>query len=295
MSNRISKQQGAALIFSLLVSLLLGVFAGFFTYKAQQNIKLAEQLSAQLLARSEAENQLKKAIYAISSLGFSGVEWPDSGKKYPARYWGENENVASGVNVSYQDLASKLSIIPFRPEEWKGVLQYHGLENIVAQGIVDKIEDWMDNDSFRRVQGMEKRGYQYENSDIYPRNALMQSIDELAFIPGVNTELLDKIRDEVVYWGTSARTPLLGSNAMILSYGDDDILRSVTEQRKIDGNLRSVYNSLQGADVSSVSDVSSGFFRIIVEIETEKSHFTRVADVNLRGTDIMPFYVIGWQ
>lgn len=291
----VKHQSGAALIFALLVSLLLGVFAGFFTYKAQQNIRLAERISEHLLARVIADSSLDKAIYAVSSLGFTGVGWPDTGVNYSGRFWGARETVLPGITVSYEELSSKLSLIPFKRSEWISILQFYGMNDVAAKGVSDKIEDWIDSDSFRRIQGLEKRGYQYNNSPIYPRNAIMQSLDELNFIPGIDQSVMDKLADELVYWGTSERSPMHGSDAMVLAYGDLDLLNKVKELRNADGSLRLAYNSLKGVDASVVNGIPSGFFRITVEVELDNSYFKRVASVNLRGSDIRPFYVIGWQ
>ena len=79
-----------SLIFAILVSLLLGVFAGFFTYKAQQHIKLAEQVSDQLKARMLADSALQRGIYGMSNLRFDGVDWPGTDQKFATKLWGEN-------------------------------------------------------------------------------------------------------------------------------------------------------------------------------------------------------------
>lgn len=293
-ANRQS-QNGAALIFAILVSLLLGVFAGFFTYKAQQHIKLAEQVSDQLKARMMADSAVKKSVYAISNLRFSGVEWPGTGQKFPAKLWGEPLVINDGLSVSYQELAAKLSLVPFRRSEWISVMQHYGLSDVSAQAVSDKIEDWMDTDSFRRVQGLERRGYNYSNSGVYPRNTIMQTLDEISYIPGVSRQLLELLKTEAVHWGSTSRSPMLGSEAMIRSYGDQSLYEQVLKQRAENGNLRAVYNSLQGVDASVVNDVPSGTFRILLDVNYGQARFRREVDVNLRGTDTMPFYIIGWQ
>lgn len=292
---RQQSQQGAALIFAILVSLLLGVFAGFFTYKAQQHITLAKQVSDQLKARMQADSAAQQAIYAISNLRFSGVEWPGTGQKFAAKLWGESLLVHPGLSVSYQELAAKLSLVPFRRSEWISVMQHYGVNNVSAEAVADKIEDWMDSDSFRRVQGMENRGYDFTNTGVYPRNTIMQTLDEMAYIPGISQELLSVLKTEAVYWGSASRSPMLGSEAMIRSYGDQSIYEYVQKQRAENGNLRVVYNRLQGVDASVVNDVPSGTFRISLDVNYGLARFTREVDVNLRGTDTMPFYITGWQ
>lgn len=295
LSQSSMRQQGVALIFALLVALLLAVFAAFFTYKAQQNIRLAESISERLYAGNKADNLIKKGIYAISIMGFTSIEWPETKKVYSTQFWGQPIDISSEVTVSFQDLSSKLSIIPFRPMEWRSVLQFYGKDEVTSRGIVDRVQDWVDSDNFRRIQGLERRGYQFLNKGYSPRNAHMQSVEELLFIPGFERELLDKMSDEICFWGSSQRSPLLGSEAMIRAYATPEVYASVMEQRKENSSLRTVYNELEGVDITVVNDIPSGFFRVTVEVDSENAKFTRTADVNMRGTDVMPFYVFGWQ
>jgi len=292
---RRQSQSGAALIFAILVSLLLGVFAGFFTYKAQQHIELAKQVSDQLSARMIAGSAVKQAIYAMSSLQYSGVEWPGTGQKFTTKPWGEPLKINDNLSVGYQELGAKLSLVPFHRREWVNVMQYYGLSDISAQAIADKMEDWIDSDSFRRIQGLERRGYAYQNSGVYPRNMVMQTLDEISYIPGMNRQLLKLLKAEAVHWGSTSRSPMQGSEAMIRSYGDQALYEQVLKQRNENGSLRPIYNSLQDVDVSVVNDVPSGTFRILLDVNHGQARFRREVDVNLRGTDTMPFYIIGWQ
>ena len=304
----VSRQSGAALIFAILVALLLGVFAGFFTFKAKQNIELAEGVQAQLLARRVADNAVNKAIFSIASMTYAVMDWPRTVDKstksvvdkvvpnaVPTRAWGFEHNVSDSVTVSFQELGAKLSIIPLNRQEWVNVLQVYGLDMIAAQGVVDKIEDWMDSDSFRRIQGLEKRGYQFNNQAVYPRNWFMQSTDELEFIPGLDSRLRQRIAHEITYWGGSDRAPMAGSPAMIAAYAGADAVARVAELRAQDGSIRQIYNSLQNVDASVVNDIPSGLFRIEIVVKTEQAKFTRVVDVNFKETDVIPFYFMDWR
>ncbi len=295
MNNKSRRQQsGVALIFSLLVSLLLGVFAAFFTFKAQRNIALAEQMSDQFEARLIADGDMNKAIYALSSVGFAEIVWSDE-TRLKTNFWGDFQPVSESVSVSYQDLSARLNLIPFKVREWNRVLQEYGLSDIEAQAVTDKIQDWMDSDSFRRLQGLEARGYRLADPELYPRDQLMQSKDELLYIPGLTPEVISKLDNEMSYWGGSDRSPLLGSKAMILAYSNLETYLAVMDQRTTSGNLRQAYRLLEDVDVSRVNSVVSGMFRIVIQAKKGEAKFTRVAEVNMRGTDTMPFYVIGWQ
>lgn len=289
------KQSGMALIFCLLISMLLGTFAAYFTYKARQHITLAERISTQIELRTEAESQMNKAIYAVSSLNLNSIQWPGkSDTQWKPAFWGKALEVDANTQVSYQDLSSKLNIIPFSANEWLGVLQFHGVDPVTARGIVDKIEDWMDKDSFKRIQGLEKRDYVASGLP-YPRDGLMQSVDELSKIPGLDKVILSKLKGQVSYWGSSDRSPLMGTKAMILAYGNEQLYNRVLELRNNAQTTQHLYNEISNIDTSLINGIVSGQFEISIKVTKRDATFIRSAEVNMRGTEFMPFYMIGWK
>lgn len=291
----LKNQQGAALIFALLIAILMGVFAAFFTFKAQQNIKMAEKISNRLALTYQANGAVNKALYGVLNLGFTGLSWPDGDKTHPLLLWGEDIEVSPSVTVSIQDLSGKLNVIPFKANEWRSILMHYGKTEAEAASVTDKVEDWMDTDSFRRLQGLEARGYRFIGNEKGPRNMFMQFQEELLFIPGIDAELLAKIEGEIAYWGSPSRSPFVGTEAMIRVYTSGEHLSEIMQQRERQEDLRSQYNKLTQVDASLVNDVPSGIFRIKVRTENEQSQYTRTVDVNLLGVDTMPFYINGWQ
>lgn len=291
----VRQQQGAALIFALLISILMGVFAGYFTFKAKQNIEMAERVSNRLELLYQADSAIYKSLYAAMNLGFTGIDWPDDDKQYPMLLWGQELHINENEVISYQDLSGKLNIIPFKPSEWRSILVAYGKTEIEAAAITDKVEDWMDSDNFRRLQGLESRGYGLLGNGIKPRNSHMQLVEELSFIPGIDAELLLRMKDEIAYWGTPSRSPFVGSEAMIKAYTSEEQRLEIMQQRERKESLRSQYNKLTKVDASLVNDVPSGIFRVRVQVQQGTARFVRVVDVNLLGIDTMPFYFNGWQ
>ncbi|TON99979.1 hypothetical protein CGH44_24480, partial [Vibrio parahaemolyticus] len=64
--------------------------------------------------------------------------------------------------------------------------------------ILDSLEDWMDNDNFVRLNGAEKQFY---NTPSLPRNAPIQSIDELRMVRGMTDEIWRKISPHLTLFG----------------------------------------------------------------------------------------------
>jgi type II secretory pathway component PulK len=293
--SQLGRQTGAALIFAILISLLLSVLAVFFTAQSRLHIKTAEQLSRKLEARLAAKSIVAETVYAISNLNYQMLEWPGQSDAEPLRPFARWYERDESTRVFIQDLASRPSLVPMERREWQAYLVSYGLTELDASSYLDKMEDWIDSDSFRRLQGLEVRGYQMLNSGIMPRNAPMQSLEELLWIPGMTRTLFDALAPALSYWGTSNRSPLAGSAEMIKAYYGPDRLDDLLALRGTPSSARAAYNQLINVDVTRVNDLRSGLFRIEVATGAKLGRAGLVAEVDVSGSDVFPFNVVSWK
>lgn len=288
-------QRGAALIFAILISLLLSVLAVFFTAQSRLHIHTANQLADKLEARLAAKSQFAETVYAISNLNYRVMQWPNEPEWQPMATYSRWYERGEGMRVYIQDLASRPSLVPMERREWQSYLMNYGLTDLDASAFLDKVEDWMDSDSLRRLQGLEVRGYQMLNSGIMPRNAPMQSLEELLWIPGMTRTLYDALAPALSYWGTSNRSPLAGSAEMISAYYGAERLDELMALRKTPSSARAAYNQLTGVDVTRVNDLSSALFRLQIESKVGQAQAKLVTEVDASGNDTFPFYVVSWK
>ncbi len=61
-----------------------------------------------------------------------------------------------------------------------------GVEHRVAQGIVDCLQDWVDPDELKRLNGAERADYEAERCGVVPSNRAFASIDEMALVKGMD-------------------------------------------------------------------------------------------------------------
>ena len=288
-------QRGAALIFAILISLLLSVLAVFFTAQSRLHIHTANQLADKLEARLAAKSQFAETVYAISNLNYRVMQWPTESEWQPMATYSRWYERGEGMRVYIQDLASRPSLVHMERREWQSYLMNYGLTDLDASAFLDKVEDWMDSDSFRRLQGLEVRGYQMLNSGIMPRNAPMQSLEELLWIPGMTRTLYDALAPALSYCGTSNRSPLAGSAEMISAYYGAEQLDELMALRTTPSSARAAYNQLTGVDVTRVNDLSSGLFRLEIESKVGQAQAKLIAEVDASGNDTFPFYVVSWK
>lgn len=288
-------QRGAALIFAILISLLLSALAVFFTAQSRLHIATADQLAGKLEARLAAKSQFAETVYAVSSLNYQMLDWPGQSDAEPLKSFSNWYERDGSSRVFIQDLASRLSLVPLETREWRFYLVTHGFTDLDAAAYLDKVEDWMDSDSFRRLQGLESRGYQMLNSDIIPRNALMQSPEELLWIPGMTRTLYDLLEPSFSYWGSSNRSPLAGSPEMIEAYFGAERVEELLAVRAAEASTRTIYYQVDGLDISSVNDLGSDLFRIVIESKVEHAVAKLTVEIDAGGSDAFPYYVLSWK
>ena len=288
-------QRGAALVFALMVSLLLGTLAAFFAHQARSELKQSTDIADAIIARQEAKNGLNKTIYGLSNLGHLRVDWPNTQQSYESIFWGKTFSPEPSLTLKIKDVGSMLNLVPFKPKEWQAVLQYHGVDELMAHSITDRILDWMDDDDLRRIRGMEKRQYQYSNLEILPRNNIMQSLEEIKFVPDITKEVYQLIKSEALYWGVSSRNPLNGSAAMISAYGDDALYEGVLRRRQSNDSVGTLYNQLENIDPTTVNRVQSNMFLITIKSVQASASFHLSVIVNFSGNTTIPFYLTEWQ
>ncbi|WP_346338134.1 hypothetical protein [Vibrio parahaemolyticus] len=103
-----------------------------------------------------------------------------------------------GATLTIQPNIGKVSLVPLNVDMFDKLLKFADVEAGQRLIILDSLEDWMDNDNFVRLNGAEKQFY---NMPSLPRNAPIQSIDELRMVRGMTDEIWRKISPHLTLFG----------------------------------------------------------------------------------------------
>lgn len=103
-----------------------------------------------------------------------------------------------GATIAIQPNIGKVSLVPLNINMFDKLLQYADVEVGQRLIILDSLEDWMDNDNFVRLNGAEKQFY---NTPSLPRNAPVQSIDELRMVRGMTDDIWRKVSPYLTLFG----------------------------------------------------------------------------------------------
>ena len=283
-SERIVKQKGAALIMVLLISAVLGVLVTLTAYQSRMLVMQGGLLKGNLEAERKISNIQAELIYKLTTssvwlLGpkasrLEAAELPLDLNFFGAPFLYED------VTIQIQDMSGLLSIIPFDENTFKQLLKTNGISEERINIASDSIQDWMDMDDFRRLNGAERSDYNVEG---FPRNGYPPSLNELREVQGV---------DEQIFSIILLNSTLLGSGGIVDQFAPSSILSALKTGETV--------NSIESLREKQSSLLDEGFYpsrrlRISLSTSGEQGGYSR-SFVLVRGMGTRePFFLAEYK
>ncbi len=184
--RRRHRNEGGYILILTVAALALLALAGAYI---GERVSTALQLAAAEKALLEQERLMRdgtaRVIYLLTTVkrsSFGLGTTPDS-----IRMDGRWYDAGDGVVASFQDIRGLINLRT-APRAWKEqLLATFGLELTRTQALVDTLEDYVDEDSLRRLQGAEADDYQKAGL-LSPRNQALVTTTELMRVYGWKDE-----------------------------------------------------------------------------------------------------------
>jgi len=287
-----SRQDGVALVLVLWIVVLLTIMASSFSLSIRRNTELVRNAKDQAQALALAEGGLHYAMMMLS-LSDPVQRWRVDGSIY------EMYLAGARIRIQLYDESGKFDINNTKDDQWHLLLERVGLEPEEALGVTDAILDWVDSDSFRRLNGAEKDEYEDEGLDYGPRNGPFRSIEELQLVLGVSAKLYAALEPLItVNSKQPAVDPSKASKEALLSLpGADEAIIEEYLAARAESALNKTPPPPLPAILAQQSSGSTGTYRARVEARLADG-FTAglIATLTQEETDSeAPFGVIDWQ
>jgi hypothetical protein len=133
--------------------------------------------------------------------------------------------------VTVRDITSFLAINHVGEEQLSAYLGAIGVDEPERTELTHEILDWLDDDDFVRLRGMEAPGY--ERLGITPRNGPFEHVRELLYLPSMTPELYERIREGVTVGGDGTVNVWTAPDHLLRSLPgmDDAMLAGLLELR----------------------------------------------------------------
>jgi len=217
---------GSILIVSFFVLILITMFTLTVGYAMRQRFQVLSRLDARQKLRLVGEAGVQKAIYVLLKsrarpLSFDGLNqgWSrneavfkevDVGDGFFSVFYdpeistGQQLNPGEGRQYGLIDEDRKININLIKSPEVVVRLftEAASLSKDDAQGLVDSIRDWEDEDDDTFTYGAERRYYKDLSPGYLPRNGKVTTLAEIQWVKGFKPEIYQRIRPYVTLEGS---------------------------------------------------------------------------------------------
>lgn len=207
-----ARQRGIALVVALWVTILLTVVASSFAFSMRSEALAARNAVSAAEARAVADGAVERIAFELQRPRGPDA-WSPDGRVH------EWQDGAVAVRAVAFDESARIDLNSASQQLMMGLLQnVGGLDADAAQGVVDAILDWRDQDDLRRPHGAEAADYAAAGRKYRPSNGPFESVGELRLVLGVTPALYDRISGALtVYSQQAGINPATASRDVLLA------------------------------------------------------------------------------
>jgi len=223
-----SQKRGSALIVVMWVLMIVSLIVSTFAFEMQLESRLIsaqrKRFKADQLALAGVE--LAKAMLAFEEDPLEGDDIT-----YDDPFLSEASKIADGVpvlfteefgdgtitlRIDYEKGRQKISAMS--TEEWHELFDQAGIPNVEWDSLLGCLIDWEDPGDTHQLNGAEKDDPFYRERGYEPKNAPVNTVDELLLIKGWTQEILYGNQDD-----EDAETPMSGIAQYLTTWGNGKI------------------------------------------------------------------------
>ena len=252
--NRSKPRQRGSVLIIVLILMTVSVSLALYTVSVSRDIVTASaQLLDNLQARLDSGSALEKLKYIGATGRFStwNLENLSASKEFPLQLNLRGTPITLGNSqLRLQDTAGKLGIWPPHGDTLRKLLLLGGVKPDQVAIAVDSLQDWVDADDLKHLNGAEEYYYRSEQGLGYgPRNDPVESGGGSLNLSTADTQLmaavlnidpesarrLVQLRDKK---GVLARTDLLGTGGNGLTFIDESFIDYPSKKLIVDIDTR---------------------------------------------------------
>lgn len=222
-------RQGAALIVALWTVLILSLLIGGMAYEMHIEAGIMsyarKRMKAQVAARGGVEYAKFLLAKSLQSSAFDDLDDPKNDYLLKAKNLAkgisaqaEVEMGGSTAKVDIQPEAGRRNVNMLEDADWEELLDLAGVPEEDWPELIDCFMDFKDENDEHRLNGAEESDAYYKEQGYAPKNAPLDTVDELMLIKGFTPE--------IVYGGPPPdpkSEPLKGIAQLLTTFGDGKV------------------------------------------------------------------------
>ncbi len=302
-------EKGSVLVMVLVMVTIGAGLAVYIVGLSKVTLMTASALQDKAEAKLEAESQLERLKYLLSTGRYElgqvrltdGTPAADSLRSLPLS--GDEFSLGKS-RITLVDTAGRFSLAGLDTAILKRLVIMHGGQPDQAARVADSYRDWVDQDDFKRLNGAEAYYYQTMPGQGYrPRNSRdLQAVEELRLLRGMDNQLFDKLRNALVSFGGG--TFNLNSASVETLSAKLDISQRQAEQlvvlRKSQGrvsraNLLAVTGRTYANQLEELVSHPGRGVEISIQSKVGAAVEKLSATLNFKATDEVPYTLVRYR
>jgi general secretion pathway protein K len=268
---------------------LLSATVTSLLFTAYVSSSLAHNASQIAAINAVTEAAINRAVLAL--LDPTDKRWPADGSTHTFdiatfHFRIRIQNELGRIDINHCDGSLLLSLF-----------QSAGLQTQAAHNLVDRVLDWRESSSLRRLNGAKEREYRDAGYTYQPRNGPFQSVDELKLVMGMTPELFKRIEPALTVYSGRQFVDLQPAPQEVLAalttVNADKAALSIASQSRQNSNL--VTGAASNTSLDSINALKGRAFTIQAAITISNNVFIREATVRLTGNPSNPYWILSWQ
>lgn len=275
-------------------SVLVGVLAAVFLVSLFV-MAVVRMLAYDLEERSVQSNRFEAFLQAEKAVWVA--LHPRVKRDDPLLRVGEGEKLgyqakvtSEGGRLSINQLLRRIDKEPALQRVLVSYFADRGLDLVQAQTLLDRLLDWTDRDSERRMRGAENRDYAVIGQPAYPRNRDFLSVDEMGLVMGMEEleAVYPRWRDDFTVFG-DGKLNLNEAEAVLISAATGATLavaQNFVELRKGRDGLEGTEDDRRFTDLATVGallGVPPSVWSSLQDEVTLEDNWIRVEAVGIAG------------
>ena len=306
MRHCIQGDRGSATILMMLIAAVIITVGIGFNWLVKEHMRASEGLKNKADAILKARSAYDTIVYLIlngsvlpNEIVVSGGDDISQIKTLPLN--GQEVSLSGDVRIRIQESNGLLSLNTINRYAFEKLIKRLGFPDTAAIAI-DSLLDWVDVDSFSRVNGAEDFYYKGFGLPYGPRNYAIQYTEEIGFIRGFGQELYGKLQPYVTMLPSTGFNPNTASDEVLKAYLDIDeeylkTLKDYMAKKPVqsDGELFALTGKRITGDEDSIYFSPSAFIDVTVSVGQPKSIYTIKAGLRIVQRKDSPYSILYWR
>ena len=283
------RQKGIALVVVLWTVALLTIMAAGYS----ATMRTETRLTANQLQVAQSRALAEAGIW----LGVKDLLRPLPDQQIPKDGAAHEVVLEQGTVILHiHDEAGRIDLNSARSEILMTLLQYAGMDQDAATGVLNAILDWRDQDDQVREQGAEEFQYKRAGLDYGPKNGPFNSIEELRLVLGMTEPVFTRLRPLLtLHSNQPGINPAVASRETLTALSGED-------STGVDEFMANRIGNEQTGGVEMLTGIDSRFFSssrdknyLIVSEGTVGGSKMRLQAVIMKKNLQQPYTVLSWQ